>query len=140
MSESELVELLISQKSAALDLWKNLLTVGLGILAYYGAMQNRVSLKITYSIIAIFVFFAFSNARALWLGFGVREKLNYQLCLKNSENPLVGQLVPDSTWQYLNIAFHVTVDILVVFLVLTIAGVLSSNKSKYSDGVNAAGV
>lgn len=75
MSETDVIELLINQKQSALDVWKNLLTVALAILAYYGAMRNKVSKEITIAIIALYSFFALSNARALYVNFATKRKI-----------------------------------------------------------------
>lgn len=134
MNEIDLIELLVSQRESTLNLWKNLLTVSLAIIAFYGAMKSRVENYINWILLSLFCLFAASNFRALWKSFTIREDIGSLLIGVNPDSPFLASLVRSSYVQYLNLGFHLMVDLCVVVLFL---GMYSHSKSRSGTSTNA---
>jgi hypothetical protein len=130
MDELSIIELLTQQRESTLGIWRNLLTVAIAIIAYFGAMKNRVDKYVTYVFLVLFPLFALSNINAICKSFEIRGDLKDLLLKCNSESPFIQSLVPSETAKYLNFGFHIAIDITVVITILVLSGVLkSSNKS-----------
>ena len=129
MNEIDIIELLINQRGSALDIWKNLLTVALAIIAYYGALNNKVSKKVTGAIILLFTLFAISNIRALYVNFSTREELNTLLSTINTKSSMLGTNIPSEFVQYASYGFHAVIDVTVIALIIFMSGVCNPNKS-----------
>jgi len=133
MSETNIIELLVNQRESALDIWKNLLTVALAIIAYYGALNNKVSKPVTTAIIFLFTLFAFSNARALVINIATREKLNSMLCSINDHSPMINVFIPSEIWQYASYGFHAIIDLTVIALIIYMSGIYNPNNAFNTD-------
>jgi hypothetical protein len=129
MDELSIIELLTQQRESVLGIWRNLLTVAIALIAYFGAMQNRVDKYVVYVLLVLFPLFAASNINAICNNFKIREDLKILLSKCNSDSPFIQSLIPTQNTQYLNFGFHIAIDITVVMTILVLSGVLkSSNK------------
>ena len=81
MNEDErwILEQLFIQRESVLDLWTNLLTVALAVIAYYGSFKNTIASKATYVLVTLFILFSGSNFRAIYKNFSLREDLKAHL-------------------------------------------------------------
>ena len=146
MDVAQTIEQLIAQRESILDIWKNLLTVSLAIIAYFGVVRSDVSRNTVYILISLFTLFTASNLRAIVKNFSIREelvlanetlspvieKLKLDDVVLTHQEALLSLLVPGNNIQWLNIGFHVVVDVVVILTMLSLSGIWSplSNNSK----------
>ena len=135
MEEITIIEMFATQKEVQLGLWKSLLTVGLAVIAYFGAMQNRISRKVAITLACLYIAFAISNFRAMCKVFQLRDVLSDKYG-KEIDPCILSALVPSEGEQTLNYIFHVVVDLGVVAAILVFSGlVLGPNKPSKRDAV-----
>jgi hypothetical protein len=146
MDVAQTIEQLIAQRESILDIWKNLLTVSLAIIAYFGVVRSDVSRNTVYILISLFTLFTASNLRAIVKNFSIREelvlanetlspvieKLKLDDVVLSHQEALLSLLVPGNNIQWLNIGFHVVVDVVVILTMLSLSGIWSplSNNSR----------
>jgi len=134
MDEFQIIELLTQQRESVLGIWRNMLAVTLGIIAYFGSMRNQVDKNVVRVMLVLFPLFAVSNINAICNNFKIREDLKELLILCKPESPFIDSLIPTQNMQYANFGFHIAVDITVVVIILVLSGVLkSSNKPIKQD-------